>query len=394
VTATAAAPSVSKSSGVATALVHAGFVLTGIVTTMLGPLLPILSMRWTLSDRQAGYLFTAQFASSTLGVMSSTAMVRKFGHRATLLLGLILMAAGTGMLAQGSWGPGLISICLYGAGMGVTAPTSNLLISDLNSTRRASALNWLNFSWGVGAVGCPFIVAMLQPLNHIAWFLYGTALQLVVIAVLVAGVQFPADLIHCPPTHAPRMNPWKSPFVVILGTLFFVYGGTENSLGGWVASYARRLESGPASAWVMTPSLFWGALVVGRALAPIILRKIGETTLASGSLALATGGVTVLLAAQSTAGVLLGAGMAGFGLSCVFPISIAMLAHWFGEMASRVGGLMFALAGLGGASLPWLVGALSTHFGKLQSGLFVPLAGSATMLLLYLPNRAPNNRHV
>src|SRR5262249_40965579 len=153
----------------------------------------------------------------------------------TLLLGLILMGAGAGMLAQASWGQGLISVCLYGAGMGLTVPTSNLLISDLNSARRASALNLLNFSWGVGAVGCPFVVAMLQPLNHIAWFLYGTALLLFIIALLVVGVLFPADLIDCPPTHTPRMSPWKSPFLVTLGTLFFVYVGTENSLGGWVA---------------------------------------------------------------------------------------------------------------------------------------------------------------
>jgi MFS transporter, FHS family, glucose/mannose:H+ symporter len=358
---------------------------------MLGPLLPVLSLRWRISDRQAGYLFMAQFATSTLGVMISTVMVRKYGHRATLLLGLILMGAGAGMLAQAGWGPGLISVCLYGAGMGVTIPTSNLLISDLNPTRRASALNLLNFSWGVGAVGCPFVVAMLQPSGHTAWFLYGTAVLLVVIAALVACFRFPVDLQDGPGTQTQGMSPWRSRFVVILGILFFVYVGTENSVGGWVASYARRLETGRGIAWAMTPSLFWGALLVGRALAPMFLRKTSETTLASGSLALATSGVIVLLAARTVSGVLLGAAMAGLGLSCVFPINIAMIAHWFAEMASRVGGLMFALAGLGGATLPWLVGALSTHFGSLQIGLIVPLAGTTTMLLLYVLNRASSD---
>jgi MFS transporter, FHS family, glucose/mannose:H+ symporter len=392
VAASAAAASVAKPSGIATALVHAEFVLTGVITTMLGPLLPILSLRWALSDRQAGYLFTAQFATSTLGVMVSSVMVRKYGYRVALLLGLTLMAAGAGLLAEASWGLGVISVCLFGAGMGVTIPASNLLISDLNSTRRASALNLLNFSWGVGAVGCPFVVAMLQPSNQTAWFLYATALLLVVVATLIAGVRFPADLDDGKPAPTPGSNPWKSPFIVILGALFFIYVGTENSVGGWVASYARRLETGSTSVWAMTPSLFWGALLVGRALAPIFLRKVSENTLASGSLALATGGVTVLLARRSISGVWLGAGMVGMGLSCVFPINIAMLSHWFAEMASRVGGLMFALAGLGGATLPWLVGALSTRFGSLQVGLFVPLAGSATMLLLYASNAVSNNR--
>jgi MFS transporter, FHS family, glucose/mannose:H+ symporter len=393
VAASAAAASVAKPSGIATALVHAEFVLTGVITTMLGPLLPILSLRWALSDRQAGYLFTAQFATSTLGVMVSTVMIRKHGYRVALLQGLTLMAAGAVLLAEASWGLGVISACLFGAGMGVTIPASNLLISDLNSTRRASALNLLNFSWGVGAVGCPFVVAMLQPAHQTVWLLYATALLLVVIASLIAAVRFPADLHEGKPAAAPvGSNPWKSPFIVILGALFFIYVGTENSVGGWVASYARRLETGSARVWAMTPSVFWGALLLGRALAPIFLTKVSETTLASASLALATGGVTVLLAGRSMSGVLLGAGMAGLGLSCIFPINIAMLSHRFAEMASRVGGLMFAVAGLGGATLPWLVGALSTRFGSLQIGLFVPLAGTAIMLLLYVSNAVSNNR--
>src|SRR5256885_14980523 len=53
------------------ALLHAGFVLTGVVNTMVGPLLPVLSARWALNDAHAGYLFTAQFSGSMLGVMGS-----------------------------------------------------------------------------------------------------------------------------------------------------------------------------------------------------------------------------------------------------------------------------------------------------------------------------------
>ena len=41
---------------------HAAFVLTGTVTTLLGPLLPVLATRWALEDASAGLLFTAQFA--------------------------------------------------------------------------------------------------------------------------------------------------------------------------------------------------------------------------------------------------------------------------------------------------------------------------------------------
>ncbi|MGC2793539.1 MAG: hypothetical protein WA899_16050, partial [Candidatus Sulfotelmatobacter sp.] len=42
--------------------------------------------------------------------------------------------------------------------------------------------------------------------------------------------------------------------------------------------------------------------------------------------------------------------------------------------------IMFALAGMGGAVMPWFVGLTSTRTGSLRAGLLVPLAGCLAML--------------
>ncbi len=47
------------------------FLPTGILTTLLGPMLPILIARWGLSDQQAGNLFLVQFLASLAGVQIS-----------------------------------------------------------------------------------------------------------------------------------------------------------------------------------------------------------------------------------------------------------------------------------------------------------------------------------
>ena len=107
-----------------TLLVHAAFVLTGVMTTLLGPMLPVFSARWSLSDSQAGYLFTAQFAASILGVALSSGMAHRYGYRLTIVFGLGFMAVGAGVLAQASWIVGLVSVCVYGFGLGLTIPTA------------------------------------------------------------------------------------------------------------------------------------------------------------------------------------------------------------------------------------------------------------------------------
>ena len=58
-------------------IAYIGFALTGIVTTMLGPLLPALKVRWGLTDAQAGYLFAAQFAASVVSTMMLPAIKGK-----------------------------------------------------------------------------------------------------------------------------------------------------------------------------------------------------------------------------------------------------------------------------------------------------------------------------
>src|SRR5580692_7135279 len=81
---------------------HAAFVPIGIVTVLLGPLLPILSARWSLNYVQAGSLFTAQFLGSTVGVIVSGVIVSRLGFRFAVNAGLFAMAAGVGGLAYSS----------------------------------------------------------------------------------------------------------------------------------------------------------------------------------------------------------------------------------------------------------------------------------------------------
>ena len=93
-----------------TAVAHIAFVPTGIMTVLLGPVLPSLAARWSLNDAQAGELFTAQFLASTVGVALSGVLVPRLGYRLVLVLGLAFMALGVGTLPLGSWALGMSSV--------------------------------------------------------------------------------------------------------------------------------------------------------------------------------------------------------------------------------------------------------------------------------------------
>lgn len=362
---------------------HLGFVLTGIVTTLLGPLLPVLSAKWKLLDSQAGYLFTSQFAGSMVGVGLSGVLTPRLGFRRTLALGFGLISIGLATLTLSTWAVGLAAVFSYGLGLGLTIPTTNLLVAELYASRRSAALNILNFAWGIGAAGCPALAALAFQEGHIDFFFLVLVASTIFVAFSIvcnAGID-PKD--HTSMVEAGHGGGWGTlplRLIVILSVLFFLYVGTENSLSGWVATYAKRLSLQAGTLWMLVPSCFWATLLMGRAIAPVLLRHIADVKLLIFGLVLAACGTGIVLGASTLFGVFLGVSISGLGLASVFPIVIAALAHYLGATATRVGGAMFALGGLGGATLPWLVGFLSTRYESLRLGLAVPLVCVLVMI--------------
>jgi len=374
-----------------TVAAHAAFVPIGVVTVLLAPLLPTLSARWSLDYSQAGALFTAQYIASTLAVALSGMLVDRWGFRFAIKTGLIVMAASVALLLAGSQLLGIICIAGYGAGLGLAVPAANLVVAEVNPQRRSAALNLLNFSWSAGAVACPFLVAAAAKIHRIPMFLGMLAGFLLLVAIGIAVM--PSSIVE-PATkkdatgNTPVIH-WTQPSLLILAILFFLYVGTENAFGGWVASYSKSLGSLSLAMALMTPSFFYFALMLGRWIAPLALRALDEVRLVQVGLLLAFAGMAGLEASRTLLSVAVSASAAGLGLSGVYPITIALLSREFGPTASRVGSLMFFVANLGGGCLPWMVGFASTRFGTLKAGLAVPLIGSAAMYILYLRKWKP-----
>jgi fucose permease len=135
---------------------------------------------------------------------------------------------------------------------------------------------------------------------------------------------------------------------------------------------------------LMTPSFFYASLMLGRWVAPLLLRMIDDVRLVQAGLLVACAGMTGLVLAHALPGVVTSSCLAGLGLSVVYPITIALLSREFGPAGSRVGSVMFTLGYVGGGLMPWLVGVSSSQFGTLKAGLAVPLIGGAAMFLLFL----------
>ena len=173
-------------SSAAFVVLHAGFVITGIVTTLLGPLLPILIARWSLSDQRAGLFFTAQFCGSMLGVASIGPLIKR-GYRYTFVGGFGLIAAGVAGLNFGSHVAALAAAAVFGCGLGQTLSSANLWVAEIAKGRRVAALSILNLMWGIGAIVSSPCVMMAQLRGATSWLLYAIAAGSTLTAVILVA---------------------------------------------------------------------------------------------------------------------------------------------------------------------------------------------------------------
>jgi fucose permease len=379
----------AESNRLAVSLVHAAFVLNGAVTTFLAPALPVLASRWNLSDAQAGQLFTAQFLGSITGNLLSLWLTPRRGFRAALSSGYLVIAAGFAALSFAAWPASLACTLLFGTGVGLTIPASNVFIAESRPARAGAALNLLNFVWTAGAVACPWIVAAATTQDTVSWLLRGIAITSACFALLIVTTRWPLPAHGADARTSFAAVPGAAALIAILGTLFFLYIGAEAALVGWISTFGERVSRAGAAA-LAVPSFFWAAVLLTRLAAPAFLLKFSEAAVTRVGLALAAIGTVLVLTAGGLPGVIAGVTLAGLGLAPVFPLFLALMAREFGAAAARAASLLYILGGLGGACLPWLVGIASSRLSSLKAGLILPAACMVVMLAVHaaaLPKR-------
>ena len=170
--------------------------------------------------------------------------------------------------------------------------------------------------------------------------------------------------------------------------LFFLYVGVEASFGGWAAALEKRLPgSAQASVLSVAPSVFYGLLLFGRGIAPLLLRRWSTQGITiSGILSVAGGGIAVALTNHEPI-LLVAVAACGFGCASLFPVYVTWMAQIFREDSDWIGALYFSAAALGGAILPQLVGIVATQSHSLRVGILVPLVASIAMFFLTLKAR-------
>jgi len=346
--------------------------------------LPILAAKFSLNDELAGNFFPAQFTGSLIGTFLTNWFGKSNKFLLASLIGCLLMSAGILMLNFGSYELCLFGFFVNGLGVGLTLPAINMLILELNPERSAGALSILNLFWGLGAIiSQPFVDDLARGTNI---FIPTVILTILLFIIGIALAFIPKEIEQKPVAAGEEKidfsTPiWTNPIAWLIAFFNFIHVGYESAMGGWLKTYTQRLEDSAVINLLPPIFWFWIFFAAGRIIAPFFFRFLNENKMLFLSLLTILLGMGILLSAKNIWLLSVGASIAGFGTSSVFPTNMSRFTKTFGPSASRRAMPFFICGTLGATFTTWFIGYISNRYeNDLRSGMFI-LLGSVLILI-------------
>lgn len=352
-------------------LLHAAFLVSGTATVLIGPLLPLHAKAFELNDLWAGSFFPAQFAGSLLGTAITSRLGRIGRYKLGVSAGCLALAAGIASMNAGVLTVVLGGFLLIGLGVGLTLPSINMLVLEMNTHRSGQALSFLNFCWGLGAIVCKPFVDLTARGTDLTVPTSILAVILIFAGVSVGLARYSEKRQTTADAGVQTARLWRRPIAWAIAVFNFLHVGFESAMGGWLPAYTERIGVYEAAIWLSPTLLYFLFFVMGRGVAPMLFRYFSDDRMLIGGLVAMLAGMAIILSAGSVEQLMAGAAVAGFGTSWIFPTNVARFYRACGPEASRNATPLFIMGTLGAAASTWFVGFVSNNRSSLRAGMGV-----------------------
>ena len=329
--------------------------LSGMSLSLLGAMLPEISLSYHLTGTQTSSLPLAQFLGEFCGL---------------ILLGLLLsrprfvLCAGALALATGALSIGLIdsfssvmkaAFFLYGTGAGVLATLPGMIASRLAPERAARTMTMLYAFFSAGVMASPLIAGAtlsLLPSYHSIFIGFGGLVYTGALITTIARLPCPDLGIGLALRSVKELLSNDPSLFIVVALMNLCYVAAETVPNAYVPKYlCETFVNTTIFHGGVVLSLFWGAMTLGRIACSALLNRGVSPRLILGTLAVFSSACLLpaaLMDKRIAAEALFIA--SGLFLSGMFPIIIS----YSGRLASSSSSAMFILvmaAGMLGASM-------------------------------------------
>ncbi len=358
------------------------FFVLGLAPAALGPTLIALAEQTgsqlqdisiLFSMRSLGYLCSARIIGGLYDKRPGHPIMAMALSTTVLLLFSVPYITSLGMLSGAFLIHGILSAFVDLGG--------NILIIWAFHKNTGPYLNGLHFSFGLGAVTAPLIVAFSltagQPAVHAYW--------------IIALLSIPSILwlVRSP---SPK-NPFQEEETIsddekvvvpvwMLVLFFFLYGGSEVSLGGWIHTFGIKHNLMDETRAAYLTSSFWGAFTLGRLMAIRLSSYFPPGKLIKIQLSGAALTMLVLFLSPPAEYITWACTMlVGLFMSSVFPTALSFFKRVTAGKGQTTSWFWIG-ASAGSMTLPWTIGQFFEQIGPAFFALIIAICISAATCII------------
>ncbi len=385
-------------------VIFLGYFTFGMITNVLGVIIPEVIKQYQLSRFEGGLLAFAFFVAYGVCSIPAGLLMDRFGAKPLVLMGVALMGLGCLVVSWASNYPVILAM-IFAVGMGVTVlqTAGNPLIQHLDNPENYHRNLTLTIGFcGIGAFVGPILKDHIVRTGRPWQALYVPFAALCLALLLLMAI-----------SHFPTLSTQSSgrfrfdqlgkllakPLVLayVLGIFFYV--GAEVGTASWIVTFFKEVHAVDVATLrpitvlgitlttlpALVVSLFWLGQGVGRLISGAVLNRLGSRRLLRVYAFLALASVLVAnFGGKNVSGVAFVA--CGFFTSVLFTLVFSGIISTFPENPGTLSGLL-CTAIVGGALLPPLAGFVGDHAG-MHAAMLVPAAGFAYVFGLSLVGRA------
>ena len=320
-----------------------------LVLAVSGQVFPSFLTRLGGDSLQQGLLLSALFFFFPLSSVTAGIVADRVGKVRVVAFGLILIALPLGLIAvfQGVWAR-TVTLLLFGIGAGIIESQASALLTDISPNRERSIMNLSQTLFSAGAATGPFLLALIYTaterlsITSVFWVL-AAANALLASSFLIAKKPTQGTVYHEP---LQLKDLFTDRTLLALALSIFLYVAAEMGTAAWLAKYGEIHLGISRELAPICIAVFWGCLGLSRAAVSLLSHRIADRTVLLLAIGLSIGAQLFTFSINNTAASLVGIGVLGFGMGCIWPTLVALAGSKFRNASGSAVGIMVAAGAL------------------------------------------------
>jgi MFS family permease len=341
--------------------------LFGVVMLSLGTIMPFITAKYGLDEYSKGILATVLPFGILAGSILFGPVADRYGYRYLIILGVFIFMGAYLLIARTASVLTLSLVFFFiGFSGGILNGSANALVSGISEDfkeNKAANLSLMGVFFGIGALGMPFILAILTRLIPFEKMMTGAGILMILPLIYFYFIRYPASR----SAKSVSIKDWfrlaATPLMFLTGMIGFFQSGLESLVNNWITSYLIGTTGVTEKKALFALTLFVGVFTFSRLLLGIIFRKVGQGLVITVSMTFVLSGVIILMVPGGNDYYLVSLVLFGLGLAATFPVITGYAGDLFKDLPGTAIGILFTLSLIGNMGINYLTGFITGKFG-------------------------------